>query len=178
MTAQTDLCYASISELSERIRTRQLSPVELTEAVLDRIARYDEALRVYITVTAELAREQARAAEREIAAGRYRGPLHGIPLSLKDNIETQGIRTSCASLVNPDWVPERDATVYAKLREAGAILLGKANLFEYAFSMTPAFPQPLNPWHPERSSSGSSSGSAVGVATGMAFGSIGTDTGG
>ncbi|MEZ4522427.1 MAG: amidase [Thermomicrobiales bacterium] len=150
----------------------------MTGAVLDRAERHNDEMRVYITIVRDVALEQARQAEREILDGGYRGPMHGIPIALKDNVETQGIRTSCASLVDPDWVPNSDATVYRKLREAGAILIGKANLFEYAFSMTDAFPQPLNPWHPERTSAGSSSGSAVAVAIGMAQGSIGSDTGG
>jgi Asp-tRNA(Asn)/Glu-tRNA(Gln) amidotransferase A subunit family amidase len=173
-----DLCVATIEETGERLARRELSPVELTEAVLARIEQHDEEMRAYITVTREVALEQARQAEREIREGNRRGPMHGIPIALKDNVVTAGIRTSCASQVNPDWVPDEDATVYTKLRGAGAILLGKANLYEYAFSMNPAFPQPLNPWHRERSSAGSSSGSAVSVATGMAHGSIGSDTGG
>jgi aspartyl-tRNA(Asn)/glutamyl-tRNA(Gln) amidotransferase subunit A len=173
-----DLCFATIQETCQRLAQRELSPVELTETVLARIEQHNEQMRAYITITRETALDQARQAERELRDGVERGPLHGIPIALKDNVATAGIRTSCASQVNPDWVPGEDATVYTKLREAGAILLGKANLYEYAFSMNPAFPQPLNPWHPERSSAGSSSGSAVSVATGMAHGSIGSDTGG
>ena len=173
-----DLCFATIGELADRLARRDLSPVELTEAVLSRIERHNDEMRAYITITREVALEQASQAERELRDGRRRGPMHGIPIALKDNVATAGIRTSCASLVNPDWVPETDAAVYTKLRDAGAILLGKANLYEYAFSMNPAFPQPLNPWHAGRSSAGSSSGSAVSVATGMAHGSIGSDTGG
>lgn len=178
MEAQRELCFTSIAELGRRFRTRELSPIELTEAMLARCGAFNEQLHVYITVTAELALEQARQAERELAAGHDRGPLHGIPIALKDNIETRGIRTSCASLVNPDWVPERDATVYERLRETGAVLTGKANLYEYAFSMTPAFPQPPNPWRHDRMSAGSSSGSGVAVAAGLASGAIGSDTGG
>jgi aspartyl-tRNA(Asn)/glutamyl-tRNA(Gln) amidotransferase subunit A len=175
---ELELCFASIDDLSQQLATRDVSPVEVTEALLNRIERHNEEMRVYITVTRDVALEQARQAEREIQSGNYRGPLHGIPVSLKDNVATAGIRTSCASLVAPDWVPDEDATVYAKLREAGAVLAGKANLYEYAFSISPAFPQPLNPWNPERMSSGSSSGSGVGVAAGMSHGSIGSDTGG
>ena len=179
MTAHADdRCFLSIAEAGRRLRDGALSPIALTEAVLERIARHDATMRAYITVTGDVALEQARQAELELQRGHDRGPLHGIPISLKDNVATRSIRTSCASLVDPDWVPDVDATVYTRLREAGAILMGKANLFEYAFSMSPAFPPPLNPWNPERTSSGSSSGSAVSVATGMAFGSIGTDTGG
>ena len=175
---QLDLCFASIVDLQPRLQAGELSPVELTEAVLQRVERHNEEMRVYISVVRDVALAQARQAEEELRAGQMRGPLHGIPIALKDNVATKGIRTSCASMVNPYWVPDEDATVYRKLREAGAVLVGKANLFEYAFSMNDAFPQPFNPWNPERTSSGSSSGSAVAVATGMAHGSIGSDTGG
>ncbi|CAN5532773.1 amidase [soil metagenome] len=167
-----------IAELGELFANKEASPVEVAGAVIDRIERHNDEMRVYISILRDVAMEQARQAEREILDGRYLGPLHGIPIALKDNVATKGIRTSCGSLVNPNWAPDADATVYRKLREAGAILVGKANLFEYAFSTTDAFPQPLNPWHPERTSAGSSSGSAVAVATGMAHGSIGSDTGG
>ena len=176
--AGADLCFSAISEVGERIRRREVSPVELVGSVLDRIERHDGQMRAYITVIADAAIKDARRAEREIAAGRYRGALHGIPIAVKDNIRTRGTRTTCASLVLPDWLPDEDASVVAKLRAAGAVLVGKANLFEYAFSMSPAFPPPLNPWNPEKSSSGSSSGSAVAVAIGMAHASIGSDTGG
>ncbi|HVX30010.1 MAG TPA: amidase [Nitrolancea sp.] len=175
---ETDLCFMTIAELAPLIYQREVSPVEVTTAMIERINRHNDEMHAYITVTADVALEQARAAEQEIMAGRYRGPLHGVTISLKDNIATKGIRTSCASRVAPDWLPDEDATVYDRLREAGAILVGKANLFEYAFSMNPAYPNAVNPWNPERTSSGSSSGSGVGVAAGMAHGSIGTDTGG
>ncbi|HEX3723371.1 MAG TPA: amidase [Nitrolancea sp.] len=175
---ELDLCFMTIAELAPLIRSREISPVEVTTAMLDRIDRHNGSMHAYITITREVALEQARAAEREIAAGDYRGPLHGVTISLKDNIATRGIRTSCASMVAPNWVPDEDATVYARLRAAGAILVGKVNLFEYAFSMNPAYPNAVNPWHPERTSSGSSSGSGVAVAAGMVHGSIGSDTGG
>ena len=175
---QLELCFMSIDEIGKRIRSKEVSPVEVTQAVLERIQRNNDEMRVYITVTADIALEQAKEAEKEIGAGNYRGPMHGIPVSLKDNISTKSIRTSCASLVAPDWVPDEDATVYARLREAGAVLVGKANLNEYAFSMNPSFPPPLNPWNYECTPAGSSSGSGVGVATGLVHGSIGSDTGG
>jgi aspartyl-tRNA(Asn)/glutamyl-tRNA(Gln) amidotransferase subunit A len=177
-THELDLCFMTIAELGALIRSREVSPVEVTTAMLNRISRHNDEMNAYITITGEVAMEQARAAEREITAGNYRGPLHGVTISLKDNIATSGIRTSCASMVAPNWLPDEDATVYARLREAGAILVGKANLFEYAFSMNPAYPNAVNPWNPERTSSGSSSGSGVAVAAGMVHGSIGTDTGG
>ena len=175
---ERELCFMSISELSEKIRTKALSPVEVAQAVLDRIERHNEEMHVYITVTKDTALEQARRAEQEILSGGYKGPLHGIPISLKDNVSTRGIRTTCASQIKQDWVPDEDATVYARLREAGAILVGKANMSELAFSGNPVYPPPLNPWHYGRTAAGSSSGSAVGLAIGMVHGSIGTDTGG
>lgn len=177
-TNPIDICFAPISEISDLINRREMSPVEVTNAVLDQIERHSESNYIFITVLREIALEQARQAESEILNGHYRGPLHGVPIALKDNVETRGIRTSCASAVEPDLLPDDDATVYTKLRDAGAVLVGKANLYEYAFSMNPAFPQPPNPWHRGRSSAGSSSGSAVAVGTGMAYGSIGSDTGG
>lgn len=175
---QLDLCFTSIVDLSACLSRGDISPVEVTEATLRRIEQHNDEMHVYISVASDIALEQARQAEREILGGKLRGPLHGIPISLKDNIATKDIRTTCASMVNPEWMPDLDATVYTKLRQSGAVLAGKANLYEYAFSMNPAFPNSLNPWHAERSSSGSSSGSAVGVAIGMAYGSIGSDTGG
>jgi len=176
--ADRDLAFAPVSVVGEQIRRREVSPVELVQCVLERIERFDGQMRAYISVIAETAVEEARRAERELGEGRYRGPLHGIPIAVKDNIIARGTRTTCASLIEPDWLPDEDAAVVAKLRTAGAVLVGKANLFEYAFSMSPAFPPPLNPWNAAKSSSGSSSGSAVAVASGMAQASIGSDTGG
>ncbi len=178
MTEADTLCFMTISELSGRLERKEVSPVEVTTAVLDRIERHDRQMRSFVTVTADLAFERAREAESEIMVGRRLGPLHGVPIAVKDNIATRGVRTSCGALVNPDWVPTEDAAIVARLAEAGAVPLGKTNLYEYAFSLTPAVPQPLNPWNEAKSSSGSSSGSAVAVAVGMAHGSIGTDTGG
>lgn len=175
---ELDLCFMSIAELSQKLRDREISPVDVTRAMLKRIDRHNEQMRVYVTVTRDQALAQARQAEQEINAGNYRGPLHGVTVSLKDNISTRGIRTSCASMVDTNWVPDEDATVYRRLREAGAILVGKANLNEYAFSMNPSFPPPLNPWRLDRTPAGSSSGSGVGVAAGMVHASIGSDTGG
>lgn len=170
--------FESIADMSAALASRQVSPVEIAEIMLDRVERLNIRLRAYITVTREHALRQARRAEKEIQSGAYRGPLHGIPLALKDNIATRGIRTSCASMVNPDWVPEYDATVWTRLSEAGAVLLGKTVLSEYAFGHHSAFPEPVNPWRHDRTAGNSSSGSAVGVATGMAFGALGSDTGG
>jgi len=176
----SDLAYASLAELGRQVRARALSPVTLLEAILDRIERC-RALNAFITVTAEEARTQATQAEREIATGRYRGPLHGIPISLKDLIDTEGVRTTCGSRIFADRVPAHDATVAARLRAAGAILLGKANLHEFAFGVTtnnPHFGPARNPWRPDRIPGGSSGGSGAAVAAGCGPVSIGTDTGG
>lgn len=169
----------SIAAAGQALARRALSPVELVEACLARIERYDGVLRAYITVTADRARAQARAAEQEIARGGWRGPLHGIPLALKDMVQTAGIRTTCGSRVRADWVPGEDATVWRRLAAAGAILLGKLNMHEFAFRVPhPDFPTPRNPWDLGRSCAGSSSGSGAAVAAGLCLGALGTDTGG
>ena len=176
----SDLTYVPLTDLSRRIRTRALSPVTLIEACLDRIERC-RALNAFITVTAEVARAQAGEAEREIAAGRYRGPLHGIPVSLKDLIDTKGIRSTCGSRILADRVPSEDAAVAARLHAAGAVLLGKNNLHEFAFGVTtdnPHFGPTRNPWRLDRIPGGSSGGSGAAVAAGCGPVSIGTDTGG
>src|SRR5690606_34531793 len=112
IASERDLCFMTIADLAPKLKAREISPVEVTRAMLDRIDRHNEQMRVYITVTRETALEQAHQAEAEIKAGNYKGALHGVTVSLKDNISTQGIRTSCASMVNTDWLPEDDATVY------------------------------------------------------------------
>jgi aspartyl-tRNA(Asn)/glutamyl-tRNA(Gln) amidotransferase subunit A len=176
----SDLAYAPLTELSRRIRTRALSPVALLDAILDRIERC-RVLNAFITVTTEVARAQARDAEREIAAGRYRGPLHGIPISLKDLIDTKGIRTTCGSRILSDRVPAEDAAVTARLHDAGAVLIGKTNLHEFAFGIStnnPHFGPCRNPWRLDRIPGGSSGGSGAAVAAGCGPVSIGTDTGG
>jgi len=176
----SDLAYASIAELGARLRARTLSPVELVEDLLSRIERRAE-LGAFITVTAEAALAQAAEAAEEIAAGRYRGPLHGIPVSLKDLIETRGIRTTCGSRILATHVPARDAAVAARLREAGAILIGKTALHEFAYGVTtdnPHFGPTRNPWHVGRIPGGSSGGSGAAVAAGLGPASLGTDTGG
>jgi aspartyl-tRNA(Asn)/glutamyl-tRNA(Gln) amidotransferase subunit A len=163
------------------LRRRKISPVELLDAVLERIERLNPELNAFITVAAERARADARRAEREIARGRHRGPLHGIPLPLKDNIETQGIRTTAGSKILADFVPARDADVVSALRDAGAVIIGKTNLHEFAYGITnenPHYGPARNPWDRTRVSGGSSGGSAVALASGMGFGSVGTDTGG
>lgn len=180
MSSNAELHFLSASEQGALIRSRQISPVELVQAYLDRIERYDGVLRAYITVCGEQALEQARQAEREIHAGQYRGPLHGLPFGVKDQICTEGVRTSLGSRVKTDPIADRDATVVARLKAAGAILIGKENLHECGKGGTNVFPfgQPRNPWDPERTTSSSSSGSGIAPAAGFSSASIGEDTGG
>lgn len=162
------------------MQSGELSSVALTDAALAQIDRW-RALNAFITVTADLARAQAAEAAREIAAGRYRGPLHGVPVSLKDLIDTRGIRTTCGSRVLADHVPAHDATVTVRLREAGAVLLGKAALHEFAYGITnnnAYFGPTCNPWGLDRIPGGSSGGGGAAVAAGLGCASIGTDTGG
>jgi len=171
----------SISTLSQRIRDGRVSPVALTEDCLSRIAALDPVLNAYITVTADSARREARAAEREIRDGRWRGPLHGIPIGLKDLIDVAGMPTTGASAVYLDRVPAEDAEVVRRLRAAGAVILGKQNMHEIAFggsSVVSHFGPVRNPWDPQCIAGGSSGGSAAAVAAGLCLGAIGTDTGG
>ena len=171
----------SLEDAATGIRSRKLSAVELTEACLERIARVEPELNAFITVTADLARRQAAEADREIAAGRYRGPLHGIPVAVKDLFATQGVRTTAGSRILKDWVPDRDAAVVERLRDAGAILLGKLGLHEFAYgisSVNPHFGDVRNPWDPTKIPGGSSGGSAVAVVAGEAYATLGSDTGG
>src|SRR5829696_293137 len=173
------LCDLPLLDLAELIRTRQISPVEATERVLERIVSLNERLNAFITVLDEESLQEARKAEREILAGHYRGPLHGVPISVKDLFATKGIRTTAGSRVLAQHRPDADATVVTRLREAGAVLIGKTNMLEFAYAAVhPDYGPALNPWDPTRSSSGSSSGSAVAVSAGMGYGSIGSDTGG
>ncbi len=166
-------------EVSAKIKTRELSPVEATRAALARIAALDQTLNAFVTVLSERALAEAKEAETEIAAGRHRGPLHGVPVSVKDLFSTAGIRTTASSRVLKDYVPDEDATIVRRLREAGAIIVGKTNMLEFAYAAVhPDFGPTPNPWDLRRSSSGSSSGSGVAVAAGMGYGSIGSDSGG
>lgn len=170
----------SLIEAAERIRRREISPVELTRASLERVTAL-AGLNAFITVTADLALEQARAAEQEIAAGKYRGPLHGIPIALKDLIDVAGVRTTAASRVFADRVAERDAETVTRLKAAGAVILGKTNLHEFAYGgsgVIGAYGITRNPCDPARITGGSSSGSAAAVAAQMCFAAIGTDTAG
>ncbi len=179
--ASTDLHHLTIADADRLIERRQLSPVELTQAFLDRIAAIDPQLNAYLLVTAEQALAQARAAEAEIAAGSYRGPMHGIPFALKDIYCTRGIRTTGHSRTRADYVPDFDATTVRKLADAGAVLLGKLATHEFAHggpSFDLPWPPARNPWNREHMTGGSSSGSGAGVAAGLMMGSLGSDTGG
>jgi aspartyl-tRNA(Asn)/glutamyl-tRNA(Gln) amidotransferase subunit A len=176
------LGFLSIAEAGPRIKNGDLSPVDLTRAMLDRIKTIDGKLDSYLLVTEELALEQAQVAEAEISKGQYRGPMHGIPYALKDNIETKGIRTTAHSRILIDNMPGRDATVVSRLTEGGAILLGKLACLEFTHgtpSSDQAWPQARNPWNVAHGfTGGSSTGSASAVAAGLAMGALGTDTGG
>ena len=177
------LYHLTISEAGRLIAAHKLSPVELVDALLARINSVDEDLHSYITVVAEEARVTARVAEKEIMAGRHRGPLHGIPYGLKDNFNTKGIRTTAASRLMLDFVPDEDATLHARLRSAGAILLGKLNTWEFGTGTGVVqadlpFPLARNPWDNTRFSGGSSTGPGVAVAAGTAIAALGSDTGG
>jgi aspartyl-tRNA(Asn)/glutamyl-tRNA(Gln) amidotransferase subunit A len=176
-----DLDRLSIAEAANLIRRKKLSPVELTQACLQRIDDLDTRLRAYITVSRQEALDSAQQAASAIAGGNYRGPLHGIPLALKDLFDTAGVRTTAGSKIMSDRVPEADAAVTARLKAAGVVILGKLNMHEFAYGATgvnPHYGAVANPWDPTRISGGSSSGSGAAVAAGMALGALGTDTGG
>ena len=176
-----DLTTLTLAEAAERIASGALSPVALTAAYLQRIARLDGALNSFITVTAELATAQAQAAADEIAHGNYRGPLHGIPIAVKDLFETAGILTTAGSPMLRDNIPADDAAVVAQLREAGAVLLGKLNMHEWAVDVTntnPTFGDCQNPWSAAHVPGGSSGGSAAALAARLCLGALGSDTGG
>jgi aspartyl-tRNA(Asn)/glutamyl-tRNA(Gln) amidotransferase subunit A len=185
--SNTKLAFASIEQIGKLFRKRKLSPVELTRLMLARIEQLNPKLNAYITVTAELALAQAKKAEAELfgprgrKGRRDRGPLHGVPISLKDNIYAAGVRTTAGSKILRDFIPLHDAPVVTQLLEAGAVLLGKTNMHEFAYGVTsnnPHYGPVHNPWDLSRIPGGSSGGSAAAVAAGLCFGSIGTDTGG
>ena len=175
-----DLHLLTIAEAARLIESRSLSPVELTQAYLDRIARLNDNLGAYITVMSDSALAQAARAESEIMNGDYRGKMHGIPIAIKDIIYTKGVLTSAGSRVLADHVPDYDSTITERLEVAGSVLLGKLNLSEFAIGGTINHPYgtPRNPWDTGRSAGGSSSGSAVAVAGGLCAGALGSDTGG
>jgi len=180
MTAD-DLSYLNISEAAAGLRRKEFSPLELTKACLARIGAIDGKLHSFITLTAEHALRQAEQAEKGLHSGNDRGPLHGIPIALKDLYMTKGIRTTCHSAVLENWTPDHDATTVAKLQEAGTILLGKLGMHEFAFggpSMDAPFPAVRNPWNTAHIPGGSSSGSGAALAAGLCYGALGSDTGG
>ena len=171
----------TLADAAAQLRDRKLSPVELTRACLDRIDRLNPTLNAFITVTADQAMSAAREAESEIAAGHYRGPLHGVPIGLKDLFDTAGVLTTAASNQYRSRVPAEDAEVVRRLRQAGAVIVGKVNMHEFAFGMSgviSAFGPTRNPWNTERITGGSSSGSAAAVAAGMCLAALGSDTSG
>ena len=171
--------FLDIAELSEQLRTGRLTSTEVTTAMLERIDALDPALQSFAVVTRERALADAAAADEQIARGGWRGPLHGVPLALKDLVETEGITTAAGTTVHGDHVPDADGTVAARLRAAGSVLLGKLRMTEGAFSAHhPDLPTPVNPWNADTWSGVSSSGSGVSVAAGLAFGTLGSDTGG
>jgi aspartyl-tRNA(Asn)/glutamyl-tRNA(Gln) amidotransferase subunit A len=172
---------STIVELGEALRLRKISPVELTRACLERIEQLNPTLNAFITVTAETALRQARVAEEEILRGEWRGPLHGIPIGLKDLLDTAGIPTTAASELYKHRIPIQSAKVVLKLEAAGAVLLGKHNLHEFAYggsSMISCFGEVHNPRNPAYIAGGSSGGSAAAVGAGLGYGAIGTDTAG
>jgi aspartyl-tRNA(Asn)/glutamyl-tRNA(Gln) amidotransferase subunit A len=183
-STDTDLAFAPIEEIVRLFRQRKLSPVELTRLLLARIVELDPKLNSFITVTSDQALAQAKKAEAELFSrkgNRDRGPLHGIPISLKDNIYTEDIRTTAGSKILAKFIPQHDATIVTQLKNAGAILLGKTNMHEFAYGVTsnnPHYGPVHNPWDLARIPGGSSGGSAAAVAAGLCYGSIGTDTGG
>ena len=174
------LLQLTLAEAARLVARKEISPVELVDASLERIGKVDSTLRAYISVY-EQAREVAKAAEIMMAAGHDLGPLHGVPLALKDNIALKGLRTTAGSKILTDWLPDNDATVAARLRSAGAIFVGKLNMHEFAWGGTsdnPHYGAVRNPWNPERFAAGSSGGSGAAVAARMCWGAMGTDTGG
>jgi aspartyl-tRNA(Asn)/glutamyl-tRNA(Gln) amidotransferase subunit A len=181
MLTSKQLAFLSINQLAPLLERKKVSPSEVVNDALDRIQDLNGRLNAYVCVNPEEVRKNAQKAEHEIVHGRYRGPLHGIPIALKDNILTAGIPTTAGSKILKDFVPTEDATVVRRLRSAGAILIGKTNLSEFAYGATTNnvhFGPTLNPWDTHRTPGGSSGGSAAAVAACMASASLGTDTGG
>ena len=173
--------FWTLVQAADQLRKRKASSEELTRMCLERIRQRDPRLNAFITVTGDLALEQARAADRDLKQGVIRGPLHGVPIALKDNIDTAGILTTAASRIFANRVPTEDAEVARRVSRAGAVLLGKLNLDEFAFAgtgTTGSFGPTRNPWNVDRITGGSSAGSAAALADGLCFASIGSDDGG
>ena len=176
-----ELCYMSAGELSGLIRDRQVSPVEVIDAHLARIEATEPTLNSFITLLPDHAREAARRAEAQIQAGNYRGPLHGIPVGLKDLFNTAGVRTTSGSRILDNFIPAEDCTVAARFQQAGAILLGKLNMHQFAYGPTGEnfdYGHMHNPWNPELVTGGSSGGSGSAAAAGQCTITMGSDTGG
>src|SRR5205814_5360588 len=178
---RSNVTQLDLNEASQLLRSKKISPVQLTQECLSRIERFNGKLNAFITVTADSALAEARVAESEIQRGGWRGPLHGMPIALKDIVDTVGLPTTAASGLFKDRIPTRDAEVVRRLKAAGAVFLGKTNLHEFAFggsSVISYFGPVRNPWDPTYSAGGSSGGSAVAVAARLCYAAIGTDTGG
>jgi amidase len=174
-----DLHYLSLDEVARRLKARKLSSADLTQTMLDRIARLDPRLKSYITVTPEQAMADARSLDAETAAGRSRGPLHGVPIAVKDLCNTAGIPTAAGMTIHRTNIPSKDATVVARLKAAGAVVLGKLQMTEGAYGAHhPKMPTPVNPWNAAYWTGTSSSGSGVATSAGLCFASLGSDTGG
>jgi aspartyl-tRNA(Asn)/glutamyl-tRNA(Gln) amidotransferase subunit A len=179
--APEELTSLNLHQAAELVRGKKISPVDLTRACLARIEKLNAPLNAFITVTADSALQQAHQAESEVQRGEWKGPLHGIPIALKDLIDTAGVRTTAASALFKDRVPQEDATVVRRLKDAGAVLLGKLNMQEFAYggtSIPSYFGRVSNPWGLEYITGGSSGGSAAAVAAGLCYGALGSDTGG
>src|SRR5688572_14873308 len=175
----TDLAYLTIAEASALVASKAVSPTELTDAVIARAEALDDNLHAYLTRTFETAREEAKIATEDIAAGHHRGPLHGIPFAIKDIYETAGVETTAGSKLRTPNIPAADAQAVALLKQAGTVMLGKLNLHEWAMGGTNVnyfFPTPKNPWDQARITGGSSGGSGLALAAGFCYGSLGTDT--
>ena len=176
---KSELPFLSASELSRLIASQEVSPVEATEAYIERIDSLDFKFNAYLTVTREMAMDAARKAEQEIAAGHYRGPMHGVPVAVKDQFLSAGVRSTGGSRILTDFVPDEDATVIANLKQAGAVLLGKTNLTEFAITgFSHRFSTPRNPWDLNAYAGGSSSGSGAATGAYLCATSLGEDTGG
>lgn len=174
-----NLPFANITELAEAYKAKKVSPVEVTQLMLDRIAKYDGRLNSFLTVTADLALAQARLAEAEIASGQWRGPMHGVPVGIKDLCETKGVLTTWGTTIFADHVPTEDCTVVKNLYKGGAVMVGKLHMTEGAYALHhPSLKVPVSPWNAAHWTGVSSSGSGVATAAGLCFGAIGTDTGG
>ncbi len=178
--AEAGLEFQSLSDIAEQIRRKDVSPVEVTRTVLDRLEHLNPRLNALMTNLSEQALEAAKRAEQDLAAGQPRGPLHGVPLALKDIFAMQAVQVTAGSKVLGEWIPDQDATVVARLKAAGAIFVGTLKLYEFATGavLNPHYGPTHNPWHLDHTTGGSSTGSGAAVAAGIVYGSLGTDTGG